>query len=216
MCPSKSCRPGYSEPGPLGTWPCGEIVESSSSLLFQALLRPGRIDRLVYVPLPCASTRREIFEVSLGLLPSAAVLGRPCTWQHASPPAQLQFRKTPVEDDIDMSELVSRTEGFSGAEVSCPLHPSPPHTLTTFAPSHPHTSTGGVCGAEGSTACHEGEHGCGTVVMATSGPCPPHCEATDIALLCKLLCRFPPDLWPLGRPSKLSTTLLASRDPSKL
>lgn len=29
----------------------------------QALLRPGRIDRVLYVPLPDADTRRKVFEV---------------------------------------------------------------------------------------------------------------------------------------------------------
>ena len=32
-------------------------------MIDKALLRPGRIDRLVYVPLPDSNTRREIFNV---------------------------------------------------------------------------------------------------------------------------------------------------------
>jgi SpoVK/Ycf46/Vps4 family AAA+-type ATPase len=31
-----------------------------------ALLRPGRFDRLVYVPLPDENTRKGIFEINLG------------------------------------------------------------------------------------------------------------------------------------------------------
>lgn len=31
----------------------------------QALLRPGRIDRMIYVPLPSHHTRKEIFKVSV-------------------------------------------------------------------------------------------------------------------------------------------------------
>ena len=31
----------------------------------QALLRPGRIDRMIYVPLPSNDTRKEIFQVSV-------------------------------------------------------------------------------------------------------------------------------------------------------
>ena len=34
-------------------------------MIDKALLRPGRIDRLIYVPLPSDDTRREIFQVSL-------------------------------------------------------------------------------------------------------------------------------------------------------
>lgn len=56
-----------------------------------ALLRPGRLDRLVYVPPPDTSSRREILRLSLAKVPSAG--------------------------DVDREELAQRTEGFSGAEV---------------------------------------------------------------------------------------------------
>lgn len=55
-------------------------------------MRPGRLDRIVYVPLPDASTRREIFS--------------------------LQFRNMPIASDVSLDELVSRTNKYSGAEVS--------------------------------------------------------------------------------------------------
>lgn len=57
----------------------------------QALLRPGRLDRLVYVPLPGFSTRVCIF--------------------------QLQLAKMPVASDIEINGLALNTEGYSGAEV---------------------------------------------------------------------------------------------------
>lgn len=57
----------------------------------QALLRPGRIDSAIYVPLPDAATRREIL--------------------------RLRLRNMPVADDVDLQELVSRTEAYSGAEI---------------------------------------------------------------------------------------------------
>lgn len=60
-------------------------------LIDKALLRPGRIDRVVYVPLPNASTREEILK--------------------------LQFVRMPVADDVTVKTLVESTEGFSGAEV---------------------------------------------------------------------------------------------------
>lgn len=57
----------------------------------QALLRPGRIDRIVYISLPNAETRRDIFRI--------------------------QFRKTPVSAEVDFDWLVKNTEHYSGAEV---------------------------------------------------------------------------------------------------
>ncbi|XP_021917204.1 spermatogenesis-associated protein 5 isoform X1 [Zootermopsis nevadensis] len=62
----------------------------------KALLRPGRLDRVVYVPLPDASTRQEILE--------------------------MQLRKMPVASDVNIDELVGRTEGYSGAEVVAVCH----------------------------------------------------------------------------------------------
>lgn len=35
----------------------------------KALLRPGRFDRLVYVPLPNEETRKQIFEINLIKMP---------------------------------------------------------------------------------------------------------------------------------------------------
>jgi transitional endoplasmic reticulum ATPase len=56
-----------------------------------ALCRPGRLDTLVYVPLPDESSRRGILEA--------------------------QLRKTPVAPDIDLSYIASKTHGFSGADL---------------------------------------------------------------------------------------------------
>ena len=56
-----------------------------------ALMRPGRFDRLFYVPLPDADTRAKVFEV--------------------------HTRKKPVSDEVSFEELVERTEGYSGAEI---------------------------------------------------------------------------------------------------
>uniref|UniRef100_A0AAQ4R1Y8 vesicle-fusing ATPase n=1 Tax=Gasterosteus aculeatus aculeatus TaxID=481459 RepID=A0AAQ4R1Y8_GASAC len=59
-------------------------------MIDKALMRPGRLDRIVYVPLPDAATRREIFS--------------------------LQFRNVPVAEDVSVDELVTRTDKYSGAE----------------------------------------------------------------------------------------------------
>ncbi|XP_044537037.1 ATPase family protein 2 homolog [Gracilinanus agilis] len=58
----------------------------------KALMRPGRFDRIIYVPLPDAATRKEIFK--------------------------LQFSSKPVGLDVDLEELVCRTDTYSGAEIT--------------------------------------------------------------------------------------------------
>ncbi|NWI60802.1 SPAT5 protein, partial [Calyptomena viridis] len=59
-------------------------------MIDKALLRPGRIDRIIYVPLPDAATRREIF--------------------------RLHFRSMPVSSEVCLAELVEHTQKYSGAE----------------------------------------------------------------------------------------------------
>lgn len=59
--------------------------------LDNALCRPGRLDTLVYVPLPDEESRVSILTA--------------------------QLRKTPVADDVDLRYIASRTHGFSGADL---------------------------------------------------------------------------------------------------
>lgn len=59
--------------------------------LDNALCRPGRLDTLVYVPLPDEPSR-------VGIL-------------------KAQLRKTPVADDVDINYIASKTHGFSGADL---------------------------------------------------------------------------------------------------
>ncbi|XP_054453458.1 ribosome biogenesis protein SPATA5 [Anoplopoma fimbria] len=61
-------------------------------MIDKALMRPGRLDRIVYVPLPDVPTRREIFS--------------------------LQFRNMPVAQNVSLDELVTRTDKYSGAEIT--------------------------------------------------------------------------------------------------
>lgn len=56
-----------------------------------ALCRPGRLDSLIYVPLPDEEGR-------LGIL-------------------QAQLRKTPVAGDVNLQFIASKTHGFSGADL---------------------------------------------------------------------------------------------------
>ena len=56
-----------------------------------ALCRPGRLDSLIYVPLPDEPGR-------LGIL-------------------KAQLRKTPISPDVDLGYIASKTHGFSGADL---------------------------------------------------------------------------------------------------
>ncbi|KAH8019693.1 hypothetical protein HPB51_021015 [Rhipicephalus microplus] len=60
-------------------------------MIDQALMRPGRLDSIVYVPLPDFDTRKEILHLNLS--------------------------KKPLEDDVNIEALASKTSGYSGAEV---------------------------------------------------------------------------------------------------
>ena len=56
-----------------------------------ALCRPGRLDSLIYVPLPDEPGRLSIIKA--------------------------QLRKTPIASDIDFGYIASKTHGFSGADI---------------------------------------------------------------------------------------------------
>jgi transitional endoplasmic reticulum ATPase len=56
-----------------------------------AVLRPGRFDEKVYIPLPDLPARRKMLDIYLS--------------------------KRPLEDDVDLDALASRLEGFSGADI---------------------------------------------------------------------------------------------------
>ncbi|CAL2031368.1 hypothetical protein CAEBREN_30029 [Caenorhabditis brenneri] len=57
-----------------------------------AVLRPGRLDQLIYIPLPDEGSRLQIFKASL--------------------------RKTPLAADLDLNFLAKNTVGFSGADLT--------------------------------------------------------------------------------------------------
>jgi transitional endoplasmic reticulum ATPase len=57
-----------------------------------ALMRPGRLDQLIYIPLPDFKSRVEVFRAVL--------------------------RKSPVSKEIDIELLANKTEGFSGADIT--------------------------------------------------------------------------------------------------
>uniref|UniRef100_A0A8R1E0G9 vesicle-fusing ATPase n=1 Tax=Caenorhabditis japonica TaxID=281687 RepID=A0A8R1E0G9_CAEJA len=57
-----------------------------------AVLRPGRLDQLIYIPLPDEASRLQIFKAGL--------------------------RKTPLSADLDLNFLAKNTVGFSGADLT--------------------------------------------------------------------------------------------------
>lgn len=69
-----------------------------------AVLRPGRIDRLVHVGLPSYEERRAI--------------------------ASIQFRKMPISDNLTPEFIASKTEGYSGAEVVAVIKEAAFHALS--------------------------------------------------------------------------------------
>eukprot|EP00873_Tetraselmis_striata_P013555 jgi/Tetstr1/433819/TSEL_023005.t1 len=57
-----------------------------------ALMRPGRLDQLIYIPLPDEGSRSQIFKAVL--------------------------RKSPLDPSVDINQLVKFTNGFSGADIT--------------------------------------------------------------------------------------------------
>jgi transitional endoplasmic reticulum ATPase len=69
------------------------VVATSNrpDLIDSALLRPGRLDRHIHVPVPDEDARRAILEV--------------------------HTREKPLAEDVDLDEIASRTDGFVGADI---------------------------------------------------------------------------------------------------
>ena len=61
-------------------------------IIDSALMRPGRLDQLIYIPLPDEKSRLSIFKANL--------------------------RKSPLARDVDVDTLASFTNGFSGADIT--------------------------------------------------------------------------------------------------
>jgi transitional endoplasmic reticulum ATPase len=60
-------------------------------IIDEALLRPGRFDRLLEIPIPDNATRKQIFQIHL--------------------------KKKPLGSDVDIDKLVGLTDSFTGAEI---------------------------------------------------------------------------------------------------
>ncbi|MFB6104318.1 MAG: CDC48 family AAA ATPase [Halobacteriaceae archaeon] len=70
------------------------VVATSNrpDLIDSALLRPGRLDRHIHVPVPDETARHKIFEV--------------------------HTREKPLAEDVDLEDLAARTEGYVGADIA--------------------------------------------------------------------------------------------------
>ncbi len=67
-------------------------ASNRSDMLDSALLRPGRFDKLIFVPMPDKGARQKILEIAT--------------------------KDKPLAGDVDLQKLAEMTEGFSGADVS--------------------------------------------------------------------------------------------------
>ena len=76
-----------------------------------ALLRPGRFDKIIYIPNPDKFTREKIL--------------------------QIHIKGKPISDDIDLKRLVDMTEGFSGADVSSVANTAVSLVLHDFIQKYP-------------------------------------------------------------------------------
>ncbi|WP_448595580.1 ATP-binding protein [Thermoflexus hugenholtzii] len=74
-----------------------------------ALLRPGRFDRKIVIPLPDRKAREEIFRVHL--------------------------RRRPLDPAVSLAELAAKTRGFSGAEIAAVCARAAYLALEAFAAS---------------------------------------------------------------------------------
>jgi transitional endoplasmic reticulum ATPase len=74
-------------------------------ILDPAMMRPGRLDSLIYIGLPDFDSRVSIFKASL--------------------------RKTPVDPEVDFEYLADRTEGFTGADIAGVTKAAAKHAIRT-------------------------------------------------------------------------------------
>ena len=79
-----------------GIVPLSNVVVIAASnrpdIIDPALLRPGRFDRLIYVPPPDLESRKQIFKIHL--------------------------KKVPLANDVSIEKLASITDGYTGADIA--------------------------------------------------------------------------------------------------
>lgn len=63
-----------------------------ADIIDSAILRPGRLDQLIYIPLPDEKSREAILKANL--------------------------RKSPLAKEVDLTYIAKVTQGFSGADLT--------------------------------------------------------------------------------------------------
>ncbi|CAH8651089.1 unnamed protein product [Schistosoma guineensis] len=69
-----------------------QLLTEMDDIIDGAILRPGRLDQLIYIPLPDEASRANILKANL--------------------------RKSPIAKDVDINFLAKATQGFSGADLT--------------------------------------------------------------------------------------------------
>ena len=72
----------------------------------KALLRPGRLDKIVEVPIPDEEARREIFAI--------------------------HTRDAPLADDVDLDALARRTENYAGSDIEAVCREASMHAMRDY------------------------------------------------------------------------------------
>lgn len=67
-------------------------IKIISDIIDSAILRPGRLDQLIYIPLPDEKSREAILKANL--------------------------RKSPLAKDVDLQFMAKVSQGFSGADLT--------------------------------------------------------------------------------------------------
>ncbi|MWV64721.1 CDC48 family AAA ATPase [Halorubrum sp. JWXQ-INN 858] len=97
-------------------------------LIDSALLRPGRLDRHVHVPVPDEDARRKILEV--------------------------HTREKPLADDVDLDAIARRTDGYVGADLEAVAREASMSASREFIASVPREEVGESIGNVRVTMAH--------------------------------------------------------------
>jgi transitional endoplasmic reticulum ATPase len=82
-----------------------------ADIIDPALLRPGRFDKIVFVPMPDKATRLKILEI------------------HA--------KSKPISPEVDLNKVAELTDGFSGADTSSVVNTAVSLVLHEYLAKYP-------------------------------------------------------------------------------
>ena len=90
---------------------CVIAATSRPDLIDKALLRPGRLDRHVFCPLPNTEERRDILEILA--------------------------KKQNLDPEVDLEKIASATDGYSGADLTSIVAEAHLHAVGEYLKTHP-------------------------------------------------------------------------------